>query len=134
MRYICDVSYPKACFPVRAVNKGSAIAWVFGVFTWPSLYSHVVNVNPATTGCFPSDFVFSDLDDGVTNTRCRNARKGARSASLKVEVSDGHTTAGFTQSRIALLVIRVGYENVPFSIDHVRVEVVRTTWMVDVVP
>ena len=63
-----DVSNSKTCFPVGAVNEGSAIAWVFGVFTWPSLNGHVVNVNPAATGCFPSDFVFTNLDDGVTDS------------------------------------------------------------------
>ena len=72
VRNVGDVSNSETCFPVGTVNEGSPIAWVFGIFTWPSLYSHVVNVNPATTCCFPSDFVFSDLDDGVTNTGCRD--------------------------------------------------------------
>ena len=53
---------------------------------------------------------------------------------LEVEVSDGDTAACFTQSRVALLVIRVGYEDVPFPINHVWVEVVWTTWVIDIVP
>ena len=49
-------------------------------------------------------------------------------------MSDGDTAACFTQSGIALLVIRVGYEDVPFSINHVRVEVVGAARVVDIVP
>jgi hypothetical protein len=68
VRNVGDISNSKTRFPVGAVNEGSAIAWILGVFTRPSLYGHIVNVNPASSGCFPSDFVFTYLDDGVTNT------------------------------------------------------------------
>ena len=134
MRNVGDVSNSKTCFPVGAVDKGSAITRVFCVFTRPSLHSHVVNVNPAATSGFPCNFVFPDLDDGVTYTRCRNTRKCSRSAALEVEVSNGDATTCFTQSRVALLVVWVGYEDVSFSIDHVWIEVVRAARMVDIVP
>ena len=129
-----NIANSKPCFPVRAVNEGSAIAWIFGVFAWPSLYGHVVNVNPSSTGCFPSNFVFSDLDDRMTYTGCRDTWKCSRSTALKVEVSDGDTAACFTQCRVALLVIWVGYEYVPFPVNHVWVKVVWTTRVIDIVP
>ena len=131
---IGNVTDSKACFPVRTVNKGSTIAWIFGVFTWPSLHGHVMDVNPAAASCFPSDFILTDLDDGVTNTGGWDAWKCPGSATLEVEVSDGYATTSFSQSGVALLVIRVGYENVPFSINHVWVEIVWTTWVIDIVP
>ncbi len=49
-------------------------------------------------------------------------------------MGDGHAPAGFANGIVAILVIRVGHEHVPLTVDHVRVEVVWSAGVVDVVP
>ena len=49
-------------------------------------------------------------------------------------MSDGDPAARFADGCVAVVVLGVRDEHVPLAVDHVRVEVVRPGWMVDVVP
>ena len=72
---IGHVTNSQSCFPITPVDERVAIPWVVWIFTRPELNRHVVNVNPATPGCFPCNFVFAHFDDGVAKTRGWNARE-----------------------------------------------------------
>ena len=98
-------------------------------------FSILAEKNATYFTCIPALRKLTDTDDdGVADTGSRDAWKRSSSTALEVEVSNGYATACFTQSRVALLVIWVRYEDVPFTVNHVWVEIVWTAWMVDIVP
>ena len=49
-------------------------------------------------------------------------------------MGDGNSTTGISLANITGFVIWIRHENVPFSINHVGVEVVRSTWMICIIP
>ena len=49
-------------------------------------------------------------------------------------MSDGHSTARFANSVVALIVIGICYKEVPFTVDHVGVQIMRAAGVVNVVP
>ena len=69
---VSDIADAKPGFPVASVHEGAAKSRVVGVFSGPRLNGHVVNVNPPAHGGLPRHFVFSDLDDGVAQSRGGN--------------------------------------------------------------
>ena len=134
MRNISDVADSKTGFPIAAVDKRSAKAWVVGILAGPGLNRHVVDVDPAAHRGLPSNLVLTDLDDGMAEAGGRYAGEVASGRPHEVEVSDGHAAAGFTDGVVAVIVIGVGDEHVPLAVDHVGVEVVRAGGMVRIVP
>ena len=76
---IGHIADSKTGFPITSVNEGSAEAWVVGVFSRPCLNGHVVNVNPATHRGFPGHLIFTNLHDGMAETRCWNIGEVASS-------------------------------------------------------
>ena len=134
MWYIGHIANAKTGFPVAAVDEGAPETWVVAVLSGPRLNRHVVNVNPSAHGGFPSNFVLADLDDGVAQTGGRNAREVSSGRADKVEMRNGHAPARFADGIVAVVVVRVGHEHVPFAVDHVGVEVVRSRWVVGIVP
>ena len=95
---------------------------------------HVVNVNPAAHRGLPRHLVLADLHDGVAEAGCWNIREVASSRTHEVEVGNRHATASFPDGVVAVVVVGVGHEHVPLTIDHVRVEVVWAGGVVGIVP
>ena len=49
-------------------------------------------------------------------------------------MGDGHTAASLADGIVAVVVIRIGHEHVPLTVDHVRVQIVRAGRVIGVVP
>ena len=131
---ISHITDSKAGFPITPVHEGSAKAWVVGVFPGPCLNRHVVNVNPAAHRGLPRHFVLADLHDGMAEAGCWNVREVASGRAHEVEVGNRHATASFPDGVVAVVVVGVGHEHVPLTINHVRVEVMWAGGVIGIVP
>ena len=49
-------------------------------------------------------------------------------------MGNGDASTGFSNSVLALLIIWIGNEQIPFSINHVCVQIVRACWVICIVP
>ena len=86
MRNITHIEYPKSSLPVSSVNVGPSESGVIGNITWPSLDSHIVDVNPPTKRRFPTYFGLSNLNNPWIFIRLN----------IKIQVSNGNPSAGIT--------------------------------------
>ena len=93
-----------------------------------------MNVNPAAHRGLPRHFVLANLHDGVAEAGCWNIREIASSRAHEVEVGNRHATASFPDGVVAVVVVGVGHEHVPLTINHVRVEVMWAGGVVGIVP
>ena len=120
---ISDIEDSESRLPIRSVDESATVSGVIGVLTGPSLDCHIVNVNPATVRGFPRDFSLTHLDNA-----------GKVTISREIEMSDGDSSTRLTRADIALFVVRVCDEDVPLSVNHLCVEIVRSARMVCIVP
>ena len=56
------ISYSKSCLPVASIDECTAVSRICWVVARPQLDCHIMDVNPATSGVFPSNFIFPDFD------------------------------------------------------------------------
>ena len=139
MRDVGDISNSQASLPITSIDECTPISWIVWVLSWPELYGHIVNVNPATVCCFPSHFIFSNFDYNLPLAKAWNediwsTGWTARSRPGKIHVRNCYTTTSFTDGIIAFLIIRISNKYVPFPINHVSVDIVWTAWMVNIIP
>ena len=118
-----DVENPQTRLPVGPIDVGPSETWVVGILAGPGLNRHVVDVYPAPERRLPADFGLSYL---------HYPRQVAVAG--EVEVGDGDASACVTLPHVARLVVGVGDEDVPLVVDHMGVEVMRSTRMVSIVP
>ena len=120
---IRDVENPQTRLPIGAVDVGPSMPRIIHIVTRPFLAGHIVNVNPATSGCFPSHLSLTNLD---------NSRQAV--LQIEIEMGDGDATTSIPLSDVALGVIGIGYQDVPFFINHLCVEIVGSAGMIEVIP
>ena len=115
MRHISDVEDAQAGLPVGAVDVRVLVAGVVGIGSGPGLHGHVMDVDPTATGGLPRHLRLPHLDDARQVT-----------VAGEIEVRDGDAATRLTGPDVALVVVRIGDEDVPLAVHHVGVEVVRT--------
>ena len=118
-----DVEDPQAGLPVCSVDVSPTEARVVGIFSRPGLHGHVMDVDPTAQSGLPTYFSLTYLDNSRQVTIASEVQVGNSDAPASIALTD---VTGF--------VVRVGDEDVPLVVYHVSVEVVRPTWVVDVVP
>ena len=123
MRDVAHVKDPKPSLPIGPIHVGLAEARVIWIVPRPCLYGHVVDVYPPTQSCLPVHLGLAHLEDDWLVA-----------GPVEVQVRDGYAPARVSLSDIARVVVRVGDEDVPLSVDDMGVEVVRAAGVVGVIP
>ena len=49
-------------------------------------------------------------------------------------MGDGNSTTGISLANVTCFIVWISHENVPLAIYHVGVEIVRSTWMISIIP
>ena len=123
MRDIAYIEYSQAGLPVSAVDIRSSKSRIVLILAWPCLHSHIVDVYPTPISRLP---VYLGL------THLENNR--AISRAVEIQMCDRDPSTGISLSNVTGIIVWICDEYVPLVVYNVRIQIMRSTRVIGVIP